>query len=62
MKPIVHYTPSANDYIEVGKSANVYPTDHPSPLVSNQYIVYISRVIKITEDGFEIKNTKYVRI
>ena len=58
-KQIVNYVPSPHDYIKVGKSAMVYPTNHPSYLVSNQHICHTSTVVAITEEGFETLNTLY---
>lgn len=33
---IVHYAPAPTDHIRVGEQAKVFPTDHTSPLVSNE--------------------------
>ena len=58
-KPIVNYVPTSNDVIVLHQHAWIYPTNHPSYLVSNQTIARTSRVIKIDEQGFETENTIY---
>lgn len=63
MKSIVRYNASENDSIHVGRSAVVADVlNHPSSIVSNRHPVYTSEVIAITDDGFETKNTKYVKV
>ena len=59
-KPTVHYKPKSY-CITVGEPALIQPLDHPSPLVSNTHFARTSKVLKITETGFETKNTIYVR-
>lgn len=58
-KQIVNYVPTPQDYIKLGESAMVYPTNHTSYLVSNQCLCYTSEVIVITDTGFETLNTIY---
>ena len=60
-KQIVHYTPTDHDYIKVGDSANVYPTDHTSFLVSNSRICHTSQVLSYDEvtGVFETLNSIY---
>jgi hypothetical protein len=64
VKPVVRYKPTEADAIERGKRAALFNVlDHPSDLVSNTEgtMVGTSRVLYITEDGFETENTRYVR-
>lgn len=59
-KPIVRYTPTHADYIELGMPARVLPIDHPSDRVSNTDWVRTSLVERIGENGeFETRNTVY---
>lgn len=59
-KPVVHYVPGESDRISVGSGAHVFPTDHPSPFVSNTQQVWTSKVIRKEDDGtFETQNTIY---
>lgn len=65
MKPIVKYKSSKVRHIVIGKSACVFPIDHPNPngLVSNTKQIYTSTVLsydKSTGD-FETLNTRYVK-
>lgn len=61
MKPIVHYIPSPDDFIEVGRGGCVYPVDHPSDRVSNfGHLCYTSPILRKETDGeFETENTIY---
>lgn len=64
-KPIVRYTPSKDDFIEVGRGAFVYPADHWDNMnVSNHQIAHTSTVLQYTKDTgeFETKNSVYVPI
>ncbi len=62
MKQIVHYVGLASDLI-VGQSALVYPVDHPSEFVSNNYWAMTSPVVEIRECGtFFTKNTEYRQV
>lgn len=63
-KPIVHYKEmpaSMASTPKVGHVACVLPLDHPSANVSNNNPVITSKVIAVTEDGFETQNTIYVK-
>ena len=46
----------------IGHSALVFPINHPSGLVSNTKPVQTSEIVRLYEDGFETKNTRYVNI
>ena len=61
MKPVVHYTPTTVDFIKVGHSASVYPTDHTSYLVSNRHVCHTSNVLSYDEvtGVFETLNSIY---
>ena len=61
MKPVVKYKHDLNNFIELGMNALVFPLDHPSPYVSNQYLVRTSKVIKLDKEtgNFETVNTIY---
>lgn len=61
MKQVVHYTPTTVDRIQVGDGAWVYPTDHPSYLVSNKHGCHTSKVLSYDEvtGVFETLNTVY---
>lgn len=68
MKPIVHYNHIAGA-IEplVGIGALVRPLDHydclePFSTITNGQTALTSRVLHVTETGFETLNTNYVRL
>lgn len=61
-KKVVHYTPSENDFIQVGHGAFIKPVDHPdSERVSNVKYVITSQVVAYDRDTdeFETLNTLY---
>ncbi len=46
--------------IAVGCSATVWPIDHTSPRVSNNYVCYTSTILRVEPDGeFETMNSIY---
>ncbi len=62
-KKVVHYYRNReHNFIKVGQGAAVYPTDHPSALVSNMRICHTTKVLWYDETTgeFETENTKYV--
>lgn len=61
-KRVVHYVPHPNDVIVVGRPALVRPSDHPSPLVSNESWVRTSLVVYHDPDSgeFDTLNTTYI--
>ena len=64
MKPIVHYK-GAIGPIVVGRSATVFPVDHPNTeLVSNTTFVHTSPVVSYDQETgkFETQNTQYVPV
>jgi len=62
MKPVVKYKHDLNNFIQVGMSAYVFPLNHPSKYVSNQFLVKTSKVISFDKEtgNFETMNTIYV--
>ena len=61
MKPVVKYKHDLNNFIQVGMSAYVFPLNHPSKYVSNQFLVKTSKVISFDKEtgDFETMNTIY---
>ena len=61
-KPIVHYKDVITP-VAVGRSAVVWPINHPSPLVTNSGPVLTSPVVTVTAGSrgplFETANTYY---
>ena len=45
MKPVVKYKHDLNNFIQVGMNAYVFPLNHHSKYVSNQFLVKTSKVI-----------------
>ena len=59
-KPVVLYRPHKHQHISVGAPAVVWPTNHPSLLVSNTTYCHTSVVQRLDADGeFETANTIY---
>lgn len=61
-KPVVFYNKIESPYpLKIGYPTFVLPINHPSDLVTNTTLVYISKVVSISDFGvFETENTKYV--
>lgn len=61
MKPVVKYKHDLNNFIQVGMNAYVFPLNHHSKYVSNQFLVKTSKVISFDKEtgNFETVNTIY---
>ena len=58
-KPHVKYNLDEMCIIVEGQGAMVHPIDHPSLRVSNESVVWTSKVINVSENEFETENTIY---
>ena len=59
VKPIVHYTPTNGEYIELGQTAQIFGVqDHPR--LGFERVVFTTKVVAVRENGeFETRNTIY---
>lgn len=65
MKKVVRYDKNSDSWVEIGKSAFIYPIDHPDAArVSNVKLIQTSRVVYHDKSTgvFETLNTMYMPV